>query len=336
VQKGFNIEGVLYSQLAGEIVQMVIVMPIILRQITYKFEYSIISDSIKFGFPLIFSAMAINLLNGSDRFIIKFFSGDTELGLYELGYRVAGIVNMFMVMPFGLTIMPLAYRLYKQEGDKEYYKKLKTYVAFFLVWCGFALSLYGKELVELFAQQNSYYPASTVVPLIVFAYVLYGISMISSFGMLLTGNNIFVAYITLLCAGLNIGLNFWLVPKYGMVGAAIDTVVAFAFLEFLSNLASNKYYKIDYENLKILRLYLMGILIFLLATYLNDLNLVPRILIKLGLTIVFPLVVLLTGYLNKKELSAVYGAFNKWKNPMKWKANFDLEKTKKIHLNNIL
>ncbi len=334
VYKGFKIDGVLYSQLVGEIVQMLIVLPKILRQVKVKFEYSIISESLKFGFPLIFSAMAINLLNGSDRFIIKFFSGDTELGLYELGYRVAGVINMFIIMPFGLTLMPLAYRLFKQEGDKEYYKKLKTYVAFFLVWSGFALSLYGKELVELFAQRESYYPASVVVPLIVFAYILYGISMISSFGMYLTGNNKFVAYITLLCAGLNIGLNFWLVPLYGMVGAAINTVIAFAALDILSNIASNKYYKINYEHLKIFRLYIIGILIFLGSVYLSDFNLLARIFLKLALIILFPFIIILTGYFRKKELLAISGAIKKWKNPVNWKANLEMEKSKTKSIQN--
>ena len=32
--------------------------------------------------------MAINLLNGSDRYILKYLSTYTELGLYELGYKV--------------------------------------------------------------------------------------------------------------------------------------------------------------------------------------------------------------------------------------------------------
>jgi len=333
VLKGFKIDGVLYSQLAGELVQMVIVLPRILREVKLRIEYSIINDSIKFGFPLIFSAMAINLLNGSDRFIIKFFSGDTELGLYELGYKVAGVINMFMIMPFGLTVMPLAYRLYKQEGDKEYYKKLKTYVAFFLVWGGFALSLFGKELIELFARQESYYPAYTVVPLIVFAYILYGISMISYFGMYLTGNNKYIAYITLLCAGLNIGLNFWLVPVYGMVGAAINTVIAYAVLDLLSNIASNRYYKINYEHLKILRLYIIGILIFLSSVYINDIDLLLRIFIKLLLIILFPFIIIFSGYFSKKELISISGAIKKWWNPMKWKLNLEFEKTREKNQN---
>ncbi len=151
--------------------------------------------------------------------------------------------------------------------------------------------------------------------------------MVSSFGMYLTGNNQFVAYITLLCAGINIGLNFWLIPVYGMVGAAINTVIAFALLDLLSNIASNKYYKIPYEYLKILKLYIIGILVFLGSFYLSDLSILLRIFLKLVLIILFPFIIILSGYFTRKELMSILGAIKKWWNPMKWKINLDMEKT---------
>jgi O-antigen/teichoic acid export membrane protein len=330
VYKGFSIEGVLYAQLGGEVLQTLFILPKIISQMKMKFEYSIVGSSLKFGIPLIFSAMSINLLNGSDRFILKFLSGETELGLYELGYKIAGVVNMFVIMPFGLTLMPLAYKLFKQEGDKEYYKKLKTYVAFILVWSGFALSLFSKELVELFALQKAYYSASTVVPLIVLAYVVYGISMVSSLGMYLTGNNYFIAYITLFCAALNIGLNFLLIPIYGMMGAALNTVVAFAVLDILSNISSNRYYKIEYEHLKLFKLFVIGILIYLGAYYFNEFNLILRIVIKSLLILIFPLIIVLSGYFSRAELKLISGGLKKWGNPLKLKSNLEGEKSKKI------
>lgn len=327
IEKGFGIDGALYAQLAAEILQSLVILPKIFNQIQFRFEYDIIGQTLKFGIPLIFSAMAINLLNGSDRFVLKFLSGETVLGLYELGYRVAGVVNMFMIMPFGLTLMPLAYKLYKQKGDTEYYKKLKTYIAFVLVWGGFALSLFGKEIVEIFAQQESYYPAASVVSLIVLAYVIYGISMISSLGMYLTGNNYYVAYITIFCAGLNIGLNFLLIPIYGMVGAALNTVIAFVVLDILSNIASNRYYKIEYEHWKLFKLFVIGILIFLVGNYLNNFSLILRAFLKILLIVIFPLIVILFGYFDKKELKVISGALRKWRNPMRWKYNLELGKS---------
>lgn len=329
VYKGLGIEGVLYAQLGGEVLQTLVILPKIISQMKVKIESSIIGQSLKFGIPLIFSAMAINLLNGSDRFILKFLAGETVLGLYELGYKIAGVVNMFVIMPFGLTLMPLAYKLYKQEGDKEYYKKLKTYVAFVFVWSGFALSLFSKELVELFALQESYYSASMVVPLIVLAYVIYGISMVSSLGMYLTGNNYFIAYITLFCAALNIGLNFWLIPIYGMMGAALNTVIAFAALDILTTISSNKYYKIEYEHLKLLKLFVLGILMFWGSYYLNEITLILRILFKFLLIFLFPLIIILFGYFSRDELNAISGGIKKWGNPLKWKSNLEIEQSKK-------
>lgn len=329
VLKGFGIEGVLYAQLGGEVIQLLFILPKIISQMKMKFEFSIVGSSLKFGIPLIFSAMAINLLNGSDRFILKFLSGETELGLYELGYKIAGVVNMFVIMPFGLTLMPLAYKLFKQEGDKEYYKKLKTYLAFILVWSGFALSLFSKELVELFALQKAYYSASTIVPLIVLAYVIYGISMVSSLGMYLTGNNYFIAYITLFSAALNIGLNFWLIPIYGMMGAALNTVIAFAVLDILSNISSNRYYKIEYEHLKLFKLFVIGILIYLGAYYCNEFSIILRIVIKSLVILVFPLVIVLSGYFSREELKLITAGLKKWGNPLKLKSNLEGEKSKK-------
>lgn len=320
-----GIKGVLYGQLAGEISNTLIILPSMIKQMSFKFEFKILKESIRFGLPLIFSAVAINLLNGSDRFLIKFLANDSVLGLYELGYKVAGVINMFIIMPFGLTLMPLAYKMYRKENDKKYYAKIKSFVAFILIWMGMALSLYSKEMVMLFALNSSYYPAFEVVPVIVLAYIFYGISMISSLGMYLTGNNQFVGYITIFCAALNIGLNFWLIPEYGMMGAALNTVVSFAFLDILTNIASNRYYKIPYEHFKLFKLVLLGTIVFTISYWINDYNLITRVLVKFILFLIFPFLLIPLKYFEKKELLAIIGGIKKWGNPLRWKKNIQQE-----------
>jgi O-antigen/teichoic acid export membrane protein len=326
----FGIEGVLYAQLAGEALQTVIIIPYIFKQLKFNFDFKILVPTLNFGFPLIFSAMAINLLNGSDRYLLNFLTNETVLGLYELGYKVAGVVNMFVIMPFGFTLMPLAYKLYKKKNDKFYYKKIKTYAAFIFIWSGLALSLFSKEIIMIFASDKSYYHAFEVVPLIVLAYVFYGISMISSLGMHLTGNNKYAAYITIFCAGLNIGLNFWLIPIFGMMGAALNTVIAYIFLDIFSNIASNRYYKIQYEYFKLIRLITLGILIFIISLVISDYELLIRVLFKSILILIFPIAVIFIKYFDKQELDSISGGLKKWWNPLDWKKNIivELSKTK--------
>lgn len=320
-----GLSGVLLGQLAGEISTIPVVLPSLLREIEFKFESGIIKDSLRFGLPLVFSAVAINLLNGSDRYIIKFLSGEKVLGLYELGYRVAGIINMLMIIPFNLSLLPIAYKVYKTEGDKDYYKKLKTYLAFVLVWAGLSLSLFGREIVLIFALNSSYYSAYTVVPFIILAYIIYGLSTISSLGMYLSGKNFYMAFITLFCAGLNIGLNFWLIPEYGIIAAAANTALAFLVQDILSILASNKYYKVKYEYFKLTKIFLSGILIYVIVSYLLTGSIFTDILIKIFVTILFPFICLFLRCFEKKELAIAKKVWLKWKDPKDLLKNFSAE-----------
>jgi O-antigen/teichoic acid export membrane protein len=329
VYQSIGITGALFGQLAGELAHTIVMLPQMLKSMKFKLELKIIRESLRFGFPLIFSAMAINLLNGSDRYILKYFSFDTDLGLYELAYKVAGVLNMFLVMPLQLTLLPLAYKIYKKEGDKRYYSKIKTYIIFILTWAGLSLSVISYELIRVFAFDTKFYPAYDVVPLIVFAYVLYGGSMISSFGMYLTGKNHFIAYITLACATLNISLNFLLIPHMGMMGAAINTLVAFFLLDLFSYYYSNKYYKIQFENFKLLKIYLTGVLLFVVGSYFNDASIGIKIVTKLAVISAFPFLLYPLKFYEKAELKVIKSGLEKWRHPKWW-----IESFKKEALNN--
>ncbi|MBV6418940.1 MAG: hypothetical protein DAHOPDDO_00150 [Ignavibacteriaceae bacterium] len=317
--------GVLLGQLTGEISTILVVTPSLLKKIEFKFEKSIIKDSLRFGLPLVFSAVAINLLNGSDRYIIKFLSGEKVLGLYELGYRVAGVINMFLIIPFNLSLLPAAYKVYQSKGDKDYYKKLKTYLSFILVWAGLALSLFSKEIVEIFALNPSFYSAYTVVPFIILAYIIYGISTISSLGMYLSGKNFYMALITLFCAGVNIGLNFWLIPYFGIIAAAVNTAFAFLIQDLLSILASNKYYPIKYEYFKLTKIFLLGVLLYILVINILTSAIFMDLSIKVMASILFPILCLLFGCFEKRELDLVKKIIIKWRNPKEWLTNLKSE-----------
>ena len=187
-----------------------------------------------------------------------------------------------------------------------------------MVWAGLALCVFSKEIIMLFAQNPSYYPAYSVVAWIVFAYILYGVSLVSSLGMYLTGKNHFVAYITLFCAALNIGLNFLLIPTFGILGAAVNTLVAFFVLDILSNMASNKYYKISFENYKLFKIFFIGTILFLLSSYFDQSIMAIKFPIKIFVIIIYPFVLFYWKLFDNNEVQALHGAVIKWKNPLKW------------------
>lgn len=315
-----GIVGVLYSYVISEAVLLVILIPVMIKQMYLHFEKEIISVAIKFGFPLIFMSIAMLILNVSDRYILKYFTNYKEVGLYDLGYRISGVVNMFIIVPFNMALMPIAYQMYKQEGDKRYFSKLMTYLTILLVWISLALSLFSKEIIKIFALNSDYWAAANVIPVILFSYIFFGMRIIAILGMLLTTKTKSLAIVTIAASLLNIVLNIIFIPKWGMMAAAYSTLISFIFLYWLTYILSQKYYRIPYENGKTIITILIGVSVYLLSLII-DLNIVIEVIIKFIFVIIFPFILYFLNLFEVQEIDSLAGFYKKWKNPVTWKKN---------------
>ena len=297
--------GVLFAATLSEFFTLIILLAKVIPQMKVKFESQILKSALKFGIPLLFASIGFLLLNLSDRYIIKFLLGSASLAPYSLAYKVAGVLNMFFILPFTLGLMPVAYKYFGSSDDKRFFSKLMTYSAFFFIWGFIFLSLFSKEIVHLFAVKPEYYSSYLIVPIILLSYVFSGIRITASLGMLLTKNTKHIAWITLGAAGLNIILNFVFIPVFGIIAAAINTLVSFIIFYIITQNFSDKYYKIPFENYKIFLMLVSGSIIAGTIYFLPVMNSVLEICIKLLLVSLFPFVLYLFRFFEKAELEII-------------------------------
>jgi O-antigen/teichoic acid export membrane protein len=269
------------------------------------FRKDIIPASVRFGIPLIFTSVAFMILNVSDRYIIGYYRGSEEVALYDLGYRVAGVLNMFIIMPFTLTLLPSAYKMYGKEGDKRYYSKLLTYFTFILVWGGLALSLFAEELIQLFALNKDYWPSYKVVPLVIFGYIFSGMRLVAVLGQFLTRNLKSLIPLSLSAAFVNIVLNFVFIPIYGLIAAAYTTLLSFLFLYLLSLQISDRYYHIPFEHKKTFTLIALGVLFYLPFAFWSTELLILNLSVKLMSVLAFPVILLPFKFYEEAELTVI-------------------------------
>ena len=314
-----GIEGIFFSALIGEAVVAIFLIIKLLGHFKLKFDMEILRFSIKFGVPLTFTSLGIMLLNLSDRYIITYLIGTEANALYGLGYRIAGILNMVLIMPFGLSLMPIAYKYYGQPDDKRFFSKIMTYSTFLFIWGCIAISLFSKEIVKIFSEKPEYYDAYLVVPVILISYAFSGMRLTASLGMMLTKNTKHIATITLGAAILNIILNFIFIPYFGIMAAAINTLIAFVLFYIVTHIISDKYYKIPYEKRKIILLIVVGSVLSSFV-YLLPAG-IEYIFVKVMLIVLFPFILyLLKFYENiekeylmnpKKIFDALKGIYSK-------------------------
>ncbi len=298
-------EGVFYSSLIAEVLIFFILSPVLFRSIEFKLNLPALKTSVKIGAALVLSTIGFNLLNLSDRYIIKYLIGSGELGIYALGYRAAGILNMFLILPFTLTLLPSTYKVYKQKDDTRYFSKIMTYSTFFFAWGFAALSLFSKEIVKIFGQGSDFERAWIVVPVILLGYVFSGMRLNAQLGMLLTKNTKFIGITTLISAAFNIVLNFIFIPVYGIIAAAVSTLLSYMLFYFLTLYKSNQYYRIPFERGKLALMVITASILSSAVYIIPDLGALAEWGIKLVLIISFPFILYLFNFYEKAELDII-------------------------------
>jgi len=279
---------------------------------------------VHYGFPLIFSTVSMMILTLSDRYLLKELADYSSVGIYSLAYKLAGVINIFVIQSFQLGFLPIAYKMFEKEGAKEFFAKVLTYLVFMLFVIAILVSFFSKEVIMIFAPSNKdYWIAYTVVPLLSLTFVLKGMNYMFSLGLHYVKKTKYNAYIVSVIALLNIGMNIVLIPEIGMYGAAITTILSNIIMVVAFYHFSQKYYRINFEMKRLYMLFAVGVgyMFVGLEVDLNIDKIWMAFLFKMILFISFPFVLSLLGFFEKIEIDNLRMAWLKWRNPLKWLKN---------------
>jgi len=314
--KNMGIEGILLSQLLGQIFLTLFSIPITIKNVVIRFRITILREMINYGIPLIFSTIFVMVFTMSDRFIIKYFSGDSSVGIYSLGHKIASVMNLLILKSFQLGFLPIAYKKLGALDEKRFFSKILTYYTIVLVFTALSISIFSKELIELLAQSKNYWVAYTVVPIIAFSFVLKGIQYTFSLSFHYSKKTSYNAVIVIFTSIINVTLNIIFIQEFGYIGAAYSMLLSIGFMLILSYYYGNKVYPIPYEIRKIFIAVIAGILCYYLATFFNNLSVVFSILLKLTLLVAFPVFLYKLNFFEEVEIERIVEAWKKWKNTL--------------------
>jgi len=326
----YGVKGIIISQVLGNALIIAGTSMFLLKNLRFSFDHKILREILSFSVPLVFSTVSTMALALSDRYLIKYFLDYSEVGIYSLGYKIASVINLFLIQSFLLGFSPLAYKIFNHPGAKPYFAKITTYFVYALLGLSLVLIFFSKEVIMVFASSNDdYLLAYNVIPLLCLAFVFRGINYIVSMGLHYVKKTKYTAYIVFSVAVLNILLNLFMIPAFGINGAAIVSVLANFSMMVMFYIYSQRYYPIQYEFLRIGKLFVISGIFFFAGHLTGGLDIWTGILVKLGLLALFPVAVYATGFYEQVELNRLKGAWLKWRNPLDWPEqlkNFDRKK----------
>ena len=292
--------GVLISNLITSVLQSILLVVPLIFKIGLRFSKEKLLEMLKFGLPMIPAQLGGFLVHISDRFFIKGLVSISDAGLYSLGYRFGALPSTFISGPFNQIWLPRRMELYKQQNSEELFGKIFTYFVFLMIFAGLGVSILTRDILMLVADQQ-YWSAHKIVPLIVIGTTIFTFHYHFNMGIYIHKKTKYLAYINFSNGMLILALNYFLINKFGVYGAAYATILAFIYKVSLTYLVSSKYYKIHFEMRRILKIFTAAILVYFSAGLINFDSMAADILIKCGLILVFPFILFIFRFYNKDE-----------------------------------
>ncbi|MFY0600326.1 MAG: oligosaccharide flippase family protein [Cyclobacteriaceae bacterium] len=245
---GYNWEGRIGALLISSASFAVFAIFLIIREgfIKPKIVKKYIYHSLSFGVPLIPHLLSGTIIAMSDRFFITNMIGLSETGIYAVGYQIGAIIEVLGIS-FRTAWVPWLYKQLNSKNEKVKNKIVKfTYVYCVLIFLvALAVSFLAPWLMSFMIGDEFQGSMSFVIWVatgysfkamyyVIFNYVTY------------VEKTYLLSRLTLSIAVLNMIMNYFLIGKFGAIGAAQATTISYLFQFLFVWLIASRVYKMPW------------------------------------------------------------------------------------------
>lgn len=306
--KNWGVFGILLGYLITGIIFSFTLYFCIRKEIVFKFSKLEARKIIHYGAPLVPAGLAALIVHYIDRYMLSYYYPLSMVGLYHLGYQFGMGLTLIFVVPLRLIWGPMFLSVKEHRNAKDFYSKALIYIVFVGAFLFLLSALLSKEVIQIFTNKE-YWAAYTVVPLIALAYSSLSVETILNVGVTLRRKTKIMALYSLIGAMTNVILNFVLIPKYGVIGAAYATLISFIVMIVIVYFYNQRLMKIKYQWNRILKISLVTALIFAVGyrVVINDVY--GSVAFKVGNILLYPLILHLLRFYSKEEIQRMKQIF---------------------------
>lgn len=295
--------GSLRGQILSAAIMAVPALWIISRASALRFSWKLLRPSLLFGLPLLPNLLGTWALNVSDRIVLDSLVPKDAVGLYTLGYQFGVLLNLIAIA-LNNAWTPFFYQNAGDRKNDAMIGSFITYQVLLMAMLALAVALLAQGVIRIIAAP-AFWPSYRVVPWIAFGYVARFLAFFPVNGLLFNKQPKWVAVATIIAAIVNIGLNLLLVPRFGIMAAALNTFIAFAVLLSIMLVVGQRIFPVRYETTRLIWLVVAALALFAAGWLANPGQLWLNMALKAGIVLAFPLVLWLTGFFTPSERGRV-------------------------------
>jgi O-antigen/teichoic acid export membrane protein len=199
---------------------------------------------LKVGVPLLISGSLFLVISWTDTLMIGYYKSSTDVGIYRIAFKVATLIT-FIQFAVNSIAAPTIASLYAEDdltALRKYIKYIGVINAAFAIPITLFIIVFSEPLLNLFGAE--YTSGMVLLPILAIGQLVNALAGPVMYILNMTGKEKLSQRIMIWMTGLNIILNVVLIPRYGIVGAAIATTISMVTWNVIAAFYVYKYYKV--------------------------------------------------------------------------------------------
>jgi len=299
-------DALLYLACLDGLMILLVIGDVLRRERRVAISSRVLRRFLRYSLPLIPTVFLYWIVNSSDRYVIVHFIGLKEAGVYSAAYSLSQVVKI-LVMPISFVLLPEVSALWergqKHESERRIAYSLRLYLLVAMPAMA-GIAAVGAQLLVLMGTSQFAVDAS-LLALLAAGELCVGIYQIYVYRILLREKTWLLTIVFAVLAGLNLVLNFILVPVMGILGAAAATFASYALQAVFVLAFGRKVLGMAIEPSWLARVALASGCIYGLASLMPGSGLVGLVGRVLGGVVLYGILVFALGIVKREEVRSL-------------------------------
>ena len=182
-----------------------------------------------YGLPLMILESLGLVLRLSDRYLIESMLGVSALGQYSASYNLTSYIDIIILAALMQAVKPAYMQMWESEGGAKTREFLSSGFHLYMVIGIPFVGMFAVTSPHLlsFLAGSKYAPGAVIIPYVAISFWLEGAMHFLAAGLYIFKNTKVLMIWSLIATVFNLVLNFLLIPRYGITGAAIVTILCY-------------------------------------------------------------------------------------------------------------
>ncbi|HEY4934475.1 MAG TPA: oligosaccharide flippase family protein [Terriglobales bacterium] len=259
--------GMLVGKLTASLIGLCLTLVLFSGALRAPFHWNYVRETLAIGVPLVPHQLMAGGLMVADRFILGYYRNLSEVGVYSIAYTLGGVMSL-VTLSLSQAWAPTYYDLArKEEAGRRAMGRICSELAVVLSAVACFGALIARDFIAHFLDHR-YMAAGRIVPWIIGAYFAHSIFSMFSLAVVQARRTQWLMPVSFVAFVVNTAMNFALIPRWGMYGAAYATIVAYVVEALVMYFVAQRLYPLKYD----LRRIFASVGVFLIALITTQVN----------------------------------------------------------------